>query len=103
MTAHGATRWRIVVLLTKIALRPLPVGGAPLDAEVVVDLLWLNTAASDGVKHIHVRVGPDVVNVVAFTVASEQAISDYVVARICERAIRTMPALAGWRICTVNL
>jgi hypothetical protein len=86
------------MLLTTISLFP-PLGFATeLAPGAIVDLLWLHAAPPDGVKHIHARAGPHRIDVAVFTVASEQSISDYIVTRVCERAVASIPALQGWRI-----
>ncbi|GAA1365809.1 MULTISPECIES: hypothetical protein [Catellatospora] len=81
-----------------IVLRPPESPGIHLSVSEIVDLLWLNAALSDGVKHIHARAGADCVEVGVFTVASEQSISDYIVRKVCGRAIHSVPALRGWSI-----
>ncbi len=83
------------MLLTRIVLRPSETSRR-LSAAEVIDLLWINCTESDGIKHIHAREIADSIHVVAFTVASEQSISDYIVRCICERAVRTVPAFDGW-------
>ena len=84
--------------LTRIALRPAVATSTPLSEGSLVDLLWINVAASDGIKHIHARAIGDTIEVVMFSVASEQEISDYIVRRVCERAVRTVPALKDWLV-----
>ncbi|WP_344620207.1 hypothetical protein [Dactylosporangium salmoneum] len=73
-----------------------PVG--PVSAGAVVDLLWLHVAAPDGIKHIHARSGPAGVDVVMFTVASDQGIADVIARTVCRRALSSTPALRGWRL-----
>ncbi|MEU1811867.1 hypothetical protein O7622_15935 [Micromonospora sp. WMMD1076] len=85
------------MLLTRIALRP-PRGDYDLSAGELTDLLWLNAAAADGIRHIRARAFAGQVEVAVFTIASEQAISDYIVQRVCQRAIRSVPALRGWTV-----
>ncbi|MEU3454353.1 hypothetical protein ABZ671_12225 [Micromonospora sp. NPDC006766] len=85
------------MLLTRIALRP-PHDDCDLSAGELTDLLWLNATAADGIRHIHARRIAGRVAVAVFTVASEQDISDYIVQRVCERAIRSVPALHGWTV-----
>ncbi|GHJ47300.1 hypothetical protein Cs7R123_46420 [Catellatospora sp. TT07R-123] len=86
------------MLLTRIALRPPPDTCAGLSAGELGDLLWLNVTAADGIQHIHARTVAGRIEVAVFTVASEQAISDYIVERICRRAVRVVPALRGWTV-----
>jgi hypothetical protein len=83
--------------MSRIAMCP-PTEGAGIAEGALVDLLWLNTTESDGIKHIHARAVGDTIEVVVFSVLSEPAISEYIVRRVCERAIRMVPALHGWRI-----
>ncbi|WBB69639.1 hypothetical protein [Micromonospora sp. WMMD812] len=85
------------MLLTRIALRP-PRGDYDLSAGELTDLLWLNAAAADGIRHIRARAFAGQVEIAVFTIASEQAISDYIVQRVCQRAIRSVPALRGWTV-----
>ncbi|MET7471321.1 hypothetical protein ACFYON_25415 [Micromonospora sp. NPDC005686] len=85
------------MLLTRLALRP-PDDDRGLSAGELTDLLWLNAAVADGIRHIHAREIAGRLAVAVFTVASEQAISDYIVQRVCERAIRSVPALRGWTV-----
>jgi hypothetical protein len=86
------------VLLTRIALRPPLDAAADLSAGELSDLLWLNVTAADGIRHIHARTIGGRIEVAVFTVASEQEISDYIVERICKRAVRIVPALRGWTV-----
>ncbi|ASW54709.1 hypothetical protein [Plantactinospora sp. KBS50] len=85
------------MLLTRIALRP-PLHDCALSAGELADLLWLNTTRADGIRHIHARAIAGYVELAVFTVASEQEISDYIVQRVCERAVRVVPALRGWTV-----
>ncbi len=85
------------MLLTRIALRP-PRDDSALSAGELTDLLWLNTTLADGIRHIHARIIAGCVELAVFTVASEQEISDYIVQRVCERAVRVVPALRGWTV-----
>ncbi len=86
------------MLLTRIALQPPPGTELHLTPSGLVDLLWLNVAAPDGIKHIHARAIGGLIEVVMFSVSSEQEISDYIVRRVCERAVRTVPVLRGWLV-----
>ncbi|MET7708328.1 hypothetical protein [Micromonospora sp. NPDC005413] len=101
MGAHadlvGPVQRRLAVLFTRIALRP-PRDDHDLSAGELTDLLWLNAAAADGIRHIRARAFAGQMEVAVFTVASEQAISDYIVQRVCQRAIRSVPALRGWTV-----
>ncbi|MER7419504.1 hypothetical protein ABT346_22435 [Micromonospora peucetia] len=85
------------MLLTRITLRA-PHDDCDLSAGELTDLLWLNAAAADGIRHIRARAIAGQVEVAVFTIASEQAISDYIVERICQRAIHSVPALRGWTV-----
>lgn len=84
--------------MSRIAMRPPADAGARLAPGALVDLLWLNATESDGIKHIHARAVGDDIEVIMFSVASEQDISEYIVRRVCERATRIVPALRGWQV-----
>ena len=82
--------------MTRIAFRR-PADSEPLlTPEEIVDLLWLSVAATDGIKHIHAREMSGAIEVIMFSVTSEQLISDYIVRRVCERAVLSIPALKDW-------
>jgi hypothetical protein len=83
--------------MTRIAMRP-PVTGALLSPGALVDLLWLNATESDGIKHIHARANGGDVEVIMFRIPSEHDNSEYIVRRVCERAVRIVPALKGWQV-----
>jgi hypothetical protein len=86
------------MLLTTVRLYP-PSGRNPVPAPgVVIDLLWLHAMPPDGVEYIHARAGPGRIDVAVFTIASDQLVADYVVARVCQRAIASVPVLSGWEI-----
>ncbi len=86
------------MLLTRIALQPPPGKEVHLTPSGLVDLLWLNVAPPDGIKHIHARAIGEFIEVAVFSVSSEQEISDYIVRRVCERAVRTVPILRDWLV-----
>ena len=84
------------MLLSRVTMRPSSMAMAAVSPAGLVDLIWLNIEQSDGIEHIHARATGPVIEVVFFTVASEQSISDHIAIRICERATKKVPALRGW-------
>jgi len=84
------------VLLSRVTMRPSSMAPVAVSPSGLVDLIWLNIEQSDGIEHIHARAAGPVIEVVFFTVASEQSISDHIAIRICERATKKVPALRGW-------
>jgi len=84
------------VLLSRVTMRPSPSVPAAVSPASLVDLIWLNIEQSDGIEHIHARAAGPVIEVVFFTVASEQSISDHIAICLCERATQKVPALRGW-------
>lgn len=83
------------MLMSRVSLLAPPTTVRPT-AAAVVDLLWLHARVGDGVSHIHVRAAPHGFDVVAFTVAPDQPSADRVARRMCEHALRSVPALSGW-------
>lgn len=83
------------MLLSRVTLRPPEGPESPISPADMVDLIWLAVATTDRIEHIHARPAGPAVEIAFFTLAAEQKISDEIARRVCERAVRVIPALRG--------
>lgn len=88
-------------------IRLMPPATGPrhaVGAEVAVDLLWAAALPDDRLEHIRARPGPDTqIDLALFhrpTASAETALETAAALsiRLCRRAIKTSPALAGWNV-----
>ncbi|MFC8722605.1 hypothetical protein [Kitasatospora sp. NPDC057198] len=81
-----------VTLLCPAPARP------PLTAGAVTDLMWVHSRGEDRVEHLRARVDRNRCHIAAAIIADTPDAAAANLRRVCERALRHVPALHGWRL-----
>ena len=73
-------------------------GSVGIGPDQLVQLLWRNSASSQGIEHIRVRAGPTRLDIAIFTSAVTQATADEMARNLIHSTLTTEPELRLWRL-----
>ncbi|MEY9843312.1 hypothetical protein [Streptacidiphilus sp. MAP5-3] len=69
----------------------------PIDAQVLVDVLWTRVAPTDRIEHISTAVSADAIELGFYLHAENRREADRAAQSIGDRACGTVPVLREWR------